>query len=147
MIDAIKKWMPTNAIINKVGPVILSPWTGRPLNPGNFCQAIFVWYGLFNFWQLALANNLYDKEYGEKRIATIQKGFEKVEIDSLNKEFHLQLNDEVLETVEEVKAAVLLHSHSNSQILLNKYLHSLVGRTSIFSQVCFTNTRMNLKVA
>lgn len=110
MIDAIKKWMPANAIINKVGPVIPSPWTGRLLNPGNFCQAIFVWYGLFNFWQFALSNHLYDQGYGEKRIATIEKGFEKVEIDLMNKKFQLQLNDEVLETVEAVKAAVPLYS-------------------------------------
>ena len=37
MIDAIKKWMPTNAIINKVGPVILSP--GRQaVESGNFSR-------------------------------------------------------------------------------------------------------------
>jgi hypothetical protein len=117
MIDVVEKWMPLNAVIHRVGRSIISPWTGRPLNPGNFCQAIFVWYGLFNFWHLALAHNIYDKEYGEKRIATIQKGFEQVEIESLNKKFTLQLNQSVLETVTAVKEAVVQHSSATANTI------------------------------
>jgi hypothetical protein len=120
MIDTVEKWMPANTIMHKVGRAISSPWTGRQLNPGNFCQAVFVWYGLLNFWKWALASNLYGKCYAEKRITVIQKGFEKVEIDSLNEKLSLQLNDNVLETVEAVKATVLLQFQPTSNLLLNK---------------------------
>lgn len=106
-IDALNKWMPPNATIKLIGSVIISPWTGRALSLGNLCQAIFVWYGLFNFWQLAIQYSLYDRDYGQKRMAQIQDGFARVDIRVLSDTYNLRLQETFVQTVEDVKSIVL----------------------------------------
>jgi hypothetical protein len=54
---------------------IRSPWTGRQLDPSAFLHACFVWYGLTQFWSLALARGTFDSAIAVPRLTRSAVGF------------------------------------------------------------------------
>lgn len=54
--------------------VVSSPWTGNSITVANFLQAIYVWYGLFRFWQLASGKGMAGRS-AEKYLRKAQSGF------------------------------------------------------------------------
>ena len=106
-INVLNKWMPPNSTIRQLGRHIISPWTSRLLDTGNYLQAIFVWYALSNFWQQALEQQTFDQAFGIERIRMIRSGFTKVDIRQLNDSCQLQLKEELMGTIERVRHQIL----------------------------------------
>jgi len=87
ILDSCKTWMPSGNLTGLLGNKFISPWSGRALNLRNFLHAIFVWFGIYNFWQLMLNTSKFKKEFIIGRLDLISKGFKKlniVEIDRIN---------------------------------------------------------------
>jgi hypothetical protein len=78
IIDVFNEWQPSRKISKEFGKNIHSPWTNNLLTIRNLVQAVYVWYGLYNFWSTKPRN--FDQEYVEKRIAFIENGFKKMDI-------------------------------------------------------------------
>jgi hypothetical protein len=78
MIDELNIWQPTRLASEKLGKIITSPWSSNPLNIRNLVQAIYVWYGLYNFWQLY--GTLFSEKYRKDRLRLIEKGFNKLDL-------------------------------------------------------------------
>ena len=61
---------------------IVSPWTGNKINlAGAFTSAVFVWYGLYNFFTTCLEKKIYDEGRVSKKIDFIKSGFKKLNVD------------------------------------------------------------------
>jgi hypothetical protein len=56
-------------------PVLVSPWTGRPLPLSTYLHACFVWYALVHFWGLALQTNTFPIDSIAPRLARAVVGF------------------------------------------------------------------------
>lgn len=78
IIDVFNEWQPSRKISKEFGKKIYSPWTGNFLTIRNLVQAIYVWYGLYNFWKTKPVN--LSKEYAEDRLVFIEKGFKNLDI-------------------------------------------------------------------
>jgi hypothetical protein len=52
-----------------------SPWSGRQLDPYSFAHAVFVWFGLWQFWTIALETEVFPRERAAKLRAAAQRGF------------------------------------------------------------------------
>ena len=77
--ESIHSLLFTTEVVNcerlvDLSEVVFSPWTGNPITVDNFLQAIYVWYGLFHFWQLALGKGMAGR-CAEKYLARAQTGF------------------------------------------------------------------------
>ena len=77
--ESIHSLLFTTEIVNRerlvdLSEVVSSPWTGNPITVDNFLQAIYVWYGLFHFWRLALGKGMAGR-CAEKYLARAQTGF------------------------------------------------------------------------
>lgn len=55
---------------------IRSPWTGRQLDPDSFAHAVFVWFGLRQFWRKALLGDAFTTEQVAAQLGRAQRGFE-----------------------------------------------------------------------
>ena len=55
---------------------IRSPWSGRPLDPDSFAHAVFVWFGLRQFWRKALLGDAFTPEQVATHLGRAQRGFE-----------------------------------------------------------------------
>ena len=99
-------WMPTLKPTKTHYKTVKSPWTGNQINIGGIVQAIFVWFGLYNFWHYAFVNKLYTPTYSIERLAFIKKGFELFEPDSIFDYSELELSDDLMQTYSQMKLAV-----------------------------------------
>ena len=73
MIDELNVWQPDRELSNKIGRTVVSPWSNNSITIRNLVQAIYVWYGLYNFWDkygLAISET-----YRNDRLKLISKGF------------------------------------------------------------------------
>ena len=85
--------------------VVTSPWTGRPLQLEGFIHAVFVWFGLLNFWN---ASALDDPEVRELRNLAAS-GFRKGPLASfLSAELRSYIKPEVVLAVAEIWERVAL---------------------------------------
>ncbi len=55
---------------------IRSPWSGRPLDPDSFAHAVFVWFGLRQFWRKALLGDAFAPARVAAQLGRAQRGFE-----------------------------------------------------------------------
>ncbi|CAL2075827.1 hypothetical protein [Tenacibaculum sp. 190524A02b] len=78
IIDVFNEWQPSRKKSLEFGRNIYSPWTNNLLTIRNLVQAVYVWYGLYNFWSTRPAN--FNQDYIEKRIVYIENGFKKMNI-------------------------------------------------------------------
>jgi hypothetical protein len=61
---------------------IRSPWSGRALDPYSFAHAIFVWFGLWQFWQRARGGEtIFPREKIAERLDKAHRGFEGPELE------------------------------------------------------------------
>jgi hypothetical protein len=58
-----------------VDPFLASPWTGKQLRLSAFLHACFVWYGLAQFWSLALRRNAFTSGRVAGHLARAVAGF------------------------------------------------------------------------
>ncbi|QHI36940.1 hypothetical protein IMCC3317_23100 [Kordia antarctica] len=79
IIDIFNQWQPGNEETTILGRTIRSPWTGNLLTIKNLVQAVYVWYGLYNFWGTKPAN--FDLKYAEDRVEFIAEGFKKLDME------------------------------------------------------------------
>ena len=84
MIDELDSWMPKVDVSDEIGRIIVSPWTGNMLTLRNVLQAVFVWYGLYNFWRIH--EDFSDSPFISNRLNKIRKGFENLDISVYGKE-------------------------------------------------------------
>ncbi|TDQ25455.1 hypothetical protein [Tenacibaculum caenipelagi] len=78
IIDIFNEWQPSRKVSKAFGRKIYSPWTNNLLTIRNLVQAIYVWYGLYNFWKTKPIN--LSKKYAEDRLVFIENGFKKLDI-------------------------------------------------------------------
>ena len=78
IIDVFNKWQPSNQKSDHFGRKIHSPWTNNLLTIRNLVQGIYVWYGLYNFWNSKPLN--FNQEYAKERAIFIKKGFLNLDI-------------------------------------------------------------------
>ncbi len=71
---------------------IRSPWSGNELNPDSFAHAVFVWFGLWQFWREALDKaTLFPRDKIVERLDKARRGFEGPDL-----ELALDANEAVL---------------------------------------------------
>lgn len=73
MIDELNVWQPSREISNEIGRTVVSPWSNNSITIRNLVQAIYVWYGLYNFWDKY--GEPISEKYREDRLKLIRKGF------------------------------------------------------------------------
>lgn len=98
MIEEVCPWMPSLEVSSRAGYSLQSPWTGNYINLRNFVQAVFVWYGLYNFWNYCLENKLLDAAFAENRAEQIWKGFRELDLANLEKSNALSFDKDFKET-------------------------------------------------
>ncbi|KPE49440.1 hypothetical protein [Chryseobacterium indologenes] len=73
MIDELNVWQPSREVSNEMGRTVISPWSNNSITIRNLVQAIYVWYGLYNFWEKY--GNAISATYRNDRLKLISKGF------------------------------------------------------------------------
>jgi hypothetical protein len=94
-----KRWV-LNPAFYAPDPVVASPWTGNPLDLRPFLQACFVWYGLLNFWCLALEANTFDRARIHTRISRAIIGFLNQPLLSYITSYLPEISTDVLDAIE-----------------------------------------------
>lgn len=107
MLEELQPWMPSWEISNNMGLAVASTWTGNKITLVSFSQAIFIWYTLFHFWTGCRERGLYDPEFIEKRLQTIQDGFRKLDLDELQKTARGTVPNTTMQTFVKTRASVL----------------------------------------
>jgi hypothetical protein len=92
-----------NFFANKdtAGLEIKSPWTNNIITLDNLAQACFVWFGLFNFWQI-VANNIQNillHASAHQIISKVKNGFKFLNLEL----FENNLNSDMLRAIEYIK--------------------------------------------
>jgi len=73
MIDELNVWQPDRELSNEIGRTVVSPWSNNFITIRNLVQAIYVWYGLYNFWEKY--GHAISETYRADRLKLISKGF------------------------------------------------------------------------
>jgi HEXXH motif-containing protein len=55
---------------------IRSLWSGRLLDPIAFTHAVFVWFGLWQFWRQAVAGDIFPRDAAVEHLTRARRGFE-----------------------------------------------------------------------
>jgi hypothetical protein len=105
MVDEVNPWQPSLEMSTALGNTIVSPWTLNKLSIRNLVQAVFVWFGLFNFWQKALAFEKYDQEFCRNRLQFIYNGFERLQVnETLPAEY---CKPELIQLIKNIRQGIL----------------------------------------
>ncbi|MET0392580.1 MAG: hypothetical protein ABW019_05540 [Chitinophagaceae bacterium] len=107
IIEEFRNWMPGFGDAARIGTSVPSNWSGNRLSIRSYFQAVFVWFGIFNFWKHALDHQLYDRERVVRRLQFVTNGFRTLDTAAIAREYGLRLGDETIETVEAAKKIVL----------------------------------------
>lgn len=83
-----------------------SPWTGNPLPLRPYMQASFVWYGLLNFWCMALGSDAFPAARVRARISQAALGFLGAPLVSRIEEFRDRISPELIEAMETMQEVV-----------------------------------------
>jgi hypothetical protein len=71
---------------------IRSPWSGNELNPESFAHAVFVWFGLWQFWREAQGKaTMFPRDKIAERLDKARRGFEGPDLEQV-----LDANEAVL---------------------------------------------------
>ncbi|MFH6944221.1 hypothetical protein [Flavobacterium sp. FlaQc-50] len=73
MIDELNVWQPSREISSEIGRTVISPWSNNSITIRNLVQAIYVWYGLYHFWDKYGVQ--ISETYRNDRLKLISKGF------------------------------------------------------------------------
>lgn len=106
MIEECSAWMPSSKISLRVGHNVPSHWTGRKLDIRNYLHAICVWYSLYQFWKLMLAEKKFSEQFATERMSYIKKGFSAVNISAVNKNFALELSEPLMQLIDNITRKV-----------------------------------------
>ena len=87
---------------------VKSPWTGAALPVSSFLQACFVWYGLTNFYCMAVGEKSFaDQERVNSRLARVVSGFVGDPLLSLlRKDDAARVADEIVDAIKRMQARV-----------------------------------------
>jgi hypothetical protein len=107
MVEELENWMPAQADALRIGISVISNWSGNSLSVRSYFQAIYVWYGIFNFWLTALRDRIYDRKFILNRLEFISRGFVSLDINQIIKSCQLQISDLTIESVQHVKRRIL----------------------------------------
>jgi hypothetical protein len=108
IIEEHQNWMPEMARALDIGITVPSNWSGNLLTIRSYFQAIFVWFGIYNFWKLCLEENIYDRDFVVKRLEFVRKGFRTLDIHEVARRYDLTLSEETIDTVSAAKNIVLM---------------------------------------
>lgn len=108
ILDEHKAWMPSNDDATRILYTVPSNWSGNLLSIRSYFQAVFVWFGIFNFWKYVLANELYNEQYVNNRLEYVTKGFKTLDMDKIVRTYGLKLPAETIDTVNAAKNIVLM---------------------------------------
>ncbi len=86
--------------------IFISPWTGNRLPLRPFLQACFVWYGLLNFWCLALEKKVLNTSKVQARIEQAARGFLVPNLTEQLTSYKEGISSVILETVYEMEKNV-----------------------------------------
>jgi len=87
-------------------PRVVSPWTGKALALRPFLQACFVWYGLLQFWSLALSANAFSIDRARTWILQCLVGFTKGSLLEHIDEHKKSISSDVMEAIQEMQLTV-----------------------------------------
>ncbi len=107
MIEEVESWMPDDETALRIGISVVSDWSGNKLSIRSYFQAIFVWFGLYNFWDMALRTGRYDRLFAEKRLDFIRNGFAKLRLERIIQQYGLKVSDRTMETIKVAKKTIL----------------------------------------
>lgn len=85
---------------------IRSPWTGNELTVSSYLHACFVWFGLWNFWKLAINSRGLPKERIYTLIAISSAGFKKGSLLDALEEISFALSPDVQQNIQRVQEIV-----------------------------------------
>ncbi len=101
-----KKWVNDPDLYRPI-PRAISPWTGQHLPLRPFLQACFVWYGLLNFWCLALSSEAFDHSRIRERIVRSGIGFSKGPLLDQIDSYKGEICPDLLRAIEEIQSIVI----------------------------------------
>lgn len=106
MADACSPWLPTREQTRRAGYRAVSPWTGNRISISSIQEAIFVWYGVYKLWLVALERGLYTEQRVTNRLAFVGRGFQALDLNQIATACEFRVSDELREVVEVMKQDV-----------------------------------------
>jgi len=101
-------WLGRDGGIFTLSREVISPWTGARIRPSSFIHACFVWYGLVNFWRLAVERGSFEQTSAEGRLWKAAGGFiRRAPSDCLEKSDWELLQNDVKEALWEMRNQVV----------------------------------------
>lgn len=85
---------------------VKSGWTGRTLYLASYLHACFVWFGLLNFWRLALECEGFTRSAADDCLSRAAKGFRSGDVLLPLKDIRQHLRPELLDAVQVLQDAV-----------------------------------------
>jgi hypothetical protein len=107
IIEENRPWMPDMEKAKQVGLNVKSNWSGNLLTLRSYFQAIFVWFGIYNFWEICLSKKIYELEFVTNRLEFVRKGFQTLDIDDVVKKYCLKLPQNTIETIKAAKNIII----------------------------------------
>lgn len=106
MADACSPWLPTRQQTRLAGYRAVSPWTGNRISISSIQEAIFVWYGVYKLWLVALERGLYTEQRVTNRLAFVGRGFQALDLNQIANACEFRVSAELREVVEVMKQDV-----------------------------------------
>lgn len=106
MADACMPWLPTREQTRLAGYRAVSPWTQNHISISSIQEAIFVWYGVYKLWQVALEQGVYSEPRVASRLAFVGRGFRALSLPQIAAACEFTASPELLEVVEVMKQDV-----------------------------------------
>jgi hypothetical protein len=101
-----KRWVYDPELYDPISRAV-SPWTGNSLALRPFLQACFVWYGLLQFWCLALPRSTFNPTRVRERMIMALKGFLGRPLLEQVAPYKTDISPDLLEAIEEMQAIVI----------------------------------------
>ncbi|WP_151088600.1 hypothetical protein [Hymenobacter baengnokdamensis] len=106
MADACSPWLPTREQTRLAGYRAVSPWTGNRISISSIQEAIFVWYGVYKLWLVALERGLYTEQRVMSRLAFVSRGFRALNLSQIATACEFRVSAELQDVVEVMKQDV-----------------------------------------
>lgn len=106
MADACSPWLPTREQTQLAGYRAVSPWTGNRISISSIQEAIFVWYGVYKLWLVALERGLYTEQRVTNRLAFVGRGFQALNLTQIAAACEFRVSAELRDVVEVMKQDV-----------------------------------------
>ena len=106
MADSCSPWLPTREQTRLAGYRAVSPWTGNRISISSIQEAIFVWYGVYKLWLVALERGLYNEQRVMDRLAFVGRGFQALDLAQIATACEFRTSIELRDVVEVMKQDV-----------------------------------------